>query len=163
MNFDQIVGKAKEIYDVAAKKTGDVVEVSKLKIDTMKINGQIKELYEKLGQATYSAIKDNTDNSEIVQTVCEQIDSLNEKLTDLYSEIADRQNVIICADCGLKNPMDNTFCGKCGSKMQQEFKDYSYSQNVAEEQEEPVQADVVEEPIEAEFVETETVEENPEF
>ncbi len=132
MNLDQIVGKAKEIYDAAAKKTGDVVEISKLKLDAMKINGEIKELYEKLGEAVYISKKDDIDCTEAVSIISEQIDNLNDKLIDLNAEIADRQNVNYCAECGAKNPIDNTFCGKCGTKVQQDFSDYSYSQNNAE-------------------------------
>ncbi len=42
-NINEFINTAKELADLAGKKAGEAVEVSKLKINNAKINGEIQK------------------------------------------------------------------------------------------------------------------------
>ncbi|WMJ22393.1 zinc-ribbon domain-containing protein [Paludicola sp. MB14-C6] len=119
--FDTFMDKAKDVYDVASKKTGELVEVSKLKMECVKVNNEIKKLYEKLGSCVYSMMKANYDNKDVVDGLVEEIDENLAKLSVLNQKLSDIKNVVICKACGAKNPEANYFCSKCGSRIKNEF------------------------------------------
>lgn len=122
--FDSFLEKAKDIYDVASKKTGEMVEVSKLKLECVKVNKDIKGLYEKLGSCVYSMIKSNYENQDVIDSIKEEIDENIEKLAELNAKLGELKNIIICTACGAKNPEENFYCCKCGSRIKSEFAGY---------------------------------------
>ena len=80
MNMDEVFEKAKDAVNIAAKKTEEVVNISKLKLETVKVNNEIKSLYEKLGRSVYqSRGKSGNSNEDTVHSLCEEIDELLSK------------------------------------------------------------------------------------
>ncbi|MDF2566810.1 MAG: hypothetical protein K0R90_266 [Oscillospiraceae bacterium] len=132
--FDDILGKAKDVADVAGKKTGEFVETSKLKFQCVQINNEIKALYEKLGSAVYSMAKSGYENPELVKSIVDEISELLQKLNETSEKIADIKNVSICTCCGAKNSTESYYCSKCGNKISSEFsKEYEDMASKAEE------------------------------
>lgn len=122
--IDNIIDKARDVCDLATKKTTEVVESSKIKLDCVRVNGEIKKLYEKLGSTVYSMMRSNYENKELVDSLAEEIDEELEKLKLLNEKLSDVKNVNFCNVCGAKNPTDNYFCSKCGSRIRSEFTGY---------------------------------------
>lgn len=122
--FDTFIEKAKDVCDIATKKTGEMVEISKIKLECVKVNGEIKKLYEKLGSTVYSMMKSNYENQEVIDSLVEDIDENLAKLFELNEKLSDLKNVNVCNVCGAKNPEDNYFCAKCGSRVKNEFAGY---------------------------------------
>lgn len=126
MNIDDVFDKAKEAVNIAAKKTEEVVNISKLKYELVKVNNEIRSYYEKLGNSIYKMKKEGYQNDDLVNSLCEEIDELLFKASALNHEIADLQNVVICPVCSQKNVKDSFYCAKCGAKMkEEEYQDYS--------------------------------------
>lgn len=119
--FDDFVLKAKDIADAATKKTGELYEISKYKYECIKINGEVKKLYEQLGSSVYSMVKGGYDNHELVESLTEEIDECLDRLREINEIIADLKDTVVCPICGAKNAVDNAYCAKCGSKLKAEF------------------------------------------
>lgn len=119
--FDDFVLKAKDIADAATKKTGELYEISKYKYECIKINGEVKKLYEQLGSSVYSMVKGGYDNRELIDSLTEEIDECLDRLREINDIISDMKNVVTCPICGSKNGIENTYCAKCGSKLKTEF------------------------------------------
>ena len=117
MNMDDVLEKAKEAVDLAAKKTGEVVSISKLKVEAIQVNGEIKKLYEKLGRVVYTAQTSQKPNEDAVHSLCEEIEELYAKRAALEEEIDEIRNKTVCPSCGCKNDKENDFCAKCGKPM----------------------------------------------
>lgn len=115
--IEDIFGKAKQVANAAGKKTGELVEISKLKLSAMQINSDIKELYEKLGSAVYSMKKANYDNPELVVSLVEEIDEKRVELREVNEKVAVLQKSKECPCCQTKNPQDAFYCQKCGSRL----------------------------------------------
>ena len=73
--FDEAVGKAKDIFDVACKKTGEAVNTGKLKLEIATLETKMDKDYEALGKIYYESIKDSDD-----------LETATAKIRDLISE-----------------------------------------------------------------------------
>lgn len=123
--FDDLVLKAKDFADAAGKKTADLYEISRYKYECIKLNGELRGLYEQLGSSVYSMEKGGYRNEELIEALCEEIDENLDRLKAINALIADKKNLAICPVCGAKNAVDNSYCAKCGSKMREEFRSAS--------------------------------------
>ncbi len=118
--FDDIYEKAKSVVDATAKKTSDMVEISKLKIEAAKVERAISSRYEELGSNVYLMKKGDDYDEELVNYICTEIDELKDTLAELKGIIADKRNMVICPECGAKNAKGSIFCSKCGDKLTKE-------------------------------------------
>lgn len=86
------------------RKPDELVEISKLKLSAMQVNTDIKALYEKLGSAVYSMNKAHYENSELLESLIEEIDEKRAELKKINDKIAVLQKAKECPCCQTKNP-----------------------------------------------------------
>ncbi len=115
--FDDFLAKAKDGFDVAAKKTGEVITVQKLKLSISSIKGEIDKKYESIGRMYADTVKNNNDYTDAINSLIEEIDEKQEEIKALEKEIGEVTNKSICGSCGFKNPSESAFCSKCGSPL----------------------------------------------
>ena len=118
---DNFMDKARDVADAAGRKTSEIIEVSKLKVQCISINNKIKAVYEKLGSTVYSFKKSDYSNDELVDSMVEEIDELLAELDEVSEKIANIKNVVFCTACGKKNPENAYYCAKCGNRISEEF------------------------------------------
>ena len=110
--------KARDAFDVVAKKTGEVYTVQKLKFTIASLNSQLSKDFETLGRLYYESMKDeNADISDSVKDIVEQIEQKKQNIAEYEAEIEVQKKVSICPQCGGKNASDALFCNKCGKKL----------------------------------------------
>ena len=90
--FENAVTKAKEAFDVARKKTGEMVSTGKQKFDIAAIESKRAKNFEALGKLYYNIVKDSEiDNVEIKKLV-KSIKAKTEKINSLREEINSVKN-----------------------------------------------------------------------
>ena len=114
---EDTVVKAKEAFDVAAKKTNEVIALQKLKVSASTVNSQMTKAYGVLGRLTYDMHVTGKDNTTAIDALLEELDGYQKELEALEGKIALAKGLKICATCGQKNSAASDFCGKCGSKL----------------------------------------------
>ncbi|MFQ9439762.1 MAG: hypothetical protein ACLR13_00610 [Acutalibacteraceae bacterium] len=87
--FENIVSNAKQAANVVGKKTGELVDTSKLKLQAVDLNSDIKRNYEALGRAVYESRKQGIDSTEEIDDI---IILINEKYDELDEVRATVQN-----------------------------------------------------------------------
>ena len=115
--IEDSVVKAKDAFDVAAKKTGDIISVQKLKVNVAMINSQISKNYEALGRLVYDAKKTGETCDEACDTLIEDINLKYDELADLEVKIAITKGKSFCPSCLSENEITAMFCNKCGEKL----------------------------------------------
>lgn len=116
MDFlDQTVGKAKEIFEVACKKTEEAVSTGKQKLDIAALENKLNKEYRLLGKLYYICVKNGaqTDLEDVIKT----IDSIKEQIESKEKEILENSNKKVCSNCGKKVDDDAIFCKACGQKQ----------------------------------------------
>lgn len=115
--FDNAVNKAKEAFDVACKKTGEVVNVQKNKFDLATLESKKAKDFEALGKIYYESVKDSADNSPNVQELVEAIKIKNDKIEELRKDIRIAKNKRVCPNCSSEVDKDAAFCSSCGAQL----------------------------------------------
>ncbi len=116
--LDNAAKKAKEVFDVACKVTGDVVTSGKQKIDIASIENKLKKLYEQLGKLYMKSRNEN--NDELVAAIdakASEIEQMTAELDKAKSENAEFTGKKICNECGAFVEKSAAFCSACGAKF----------------------------------------------
>lgn len=117
--FEDVLCKAKSMAESAGKKTSDMVEVAKLKMEAAETEKDIASTLEGLGRLIYDGRKADEDVTALVDECILKLDELNQKLGETRDKICEYQKVIRCKQCGAVNEDDSVYCRKCGSKIQE--------------------------------------------
>lgn len=115
--FDNALNKAKEVIDVAYKKTEEVVATEKQRFDIASLNSKIDKDYKALGQLYYSLYKDSEDVPEEVRPLFADIKEKLLKVKELKDEIGEAKNRAVCPHCQSYIAKNSTFCSVCGEKI----------------------------------------------
>ena len=117
--FETLFDKAKNVADAATKMTGEVVDISKVKLQAFKINTNIQKNYENLGSIVYDSIKFGNDSKELVDACVAEIDRLLAELEVLNDSLhsARKAEGIRCMSCGFENNDGSFFCARCGAAL----------------------------------------------
>lgn len=115
--FDEFLGKAKNLVDIAGKMTNDAVELAKLKMSRMQVNGEIQKTYEKLGAFVFKFRKSGEENTELIDICIAEIDGLLAQLDAIANKINEIKSAIKCPECGAVNDDESIYCAKCGAKV----------------------------------------------
>lgn len=115
--FENAILRARDAADKAGKKTGEMVEFSKLKISAAENQKKIDGEYAELGKMVYKAAKDHTDCTEYVNEKAVAIDALFEKQKELEDKINAMRKIKKCEQCGSENTESAEYCCKCGAKL----------------------------------------------
>ncbi|OJU15402.1 MAG: hypothetical protein BGN88_07785, partial [Clostridiales bacterium 43-6] len=112
--------KAKDVFDVAAKKTGAMISIQKLRVNVAKLNSQISKSYEALGRLVYDSKKSEENVDEAVAALIAEIEQKYEEIADIEVKIAITKGKAFCPSCLTENDNAATFCSKCGEKLNKE-------------------------------------------
>lgn len=110
--------KAKEVIDVAGKKTSEVIAVQKLKVNAASLQSQLAKDYEALGRLVYTSAREGTKHEEAAEELMAEIDGKRIRLKNIRAEIAHVRGDRLCPSCGAANAPVAVFCNKCGEKLQ---------------------------------------------
>lgn len=100
-----------------AKKSGEMLETSKLTLAISGANSDIRDLYEKIGKMIYEGYKDNAVSSEDVTAHCEVIDAKFAEILMLRQSLNELKCLRTCPICNAEVSKESTFCAKCGEKL----------------------------------------------
>lgn len=115
--FEDAVVKAKGAFDVAAKKTNEVVSIQKIRIKISQANSEMSKDFETLGRLFYENVKESGEEVTEYKEIIEAIDQKKNEINELQKEMDAQKSTKTCETCGAKNPDDSVFCSKCGQKL----------------------------------------------
>lgn len=90
--LEDAIIKTKEAFDIACKKTDEVVSVEKLKFNISTIKKNREKEYVELGKIYFEKIKDSTELNEDEQKIVNGIIKKNAEIEDLNREISNYKN-----------------------------------------------------------------------
>ncbi len=117
--FEDVLIKAKDLAETAGKKTSDMVELTKLKVEAAEIEKDIAATLEGLGRLIYDARKAGEDVGELIDDCVARVDELTKKKDEAEARICEFRNAVRCRNCGTVNPDDACYCKKCGEKIKE--------------------------------------------
>ncbi len=118
--FDDIREKLTDTLDTVQRKGGELAELSKMRINAMKLSSKISAEYKNLGMLVYECRMGGFDDNETIECCVKTIADLRRELTLLNREIDNLTGTVRCDFCGNKNSKAETSCQKCGEPLTEE-------------------------------------------
>ncbi len=119
--MERIISEIKNTADKVAKKSGELVELSKAKLNIANTKSDISANFKLLGEMIYVAQREDTEvNPERLDALIAKIDVLYERLAE-FNEIANGlMNKKLCPECDKTNDVNASFCSYCGHHYTEE-------------------------------------------
>ncbi len=115
--MDKIFSDIKSSVGSAVKKSGEILEITKVKMAISDTKGEIRAKYAVLGEKTYLAQRDQEGDFSQTQEIILEIDELFEILKNQELKLAALKKQKMCDACGYACEADAAFCSKCGTKF----------------------------------------------
>jgi predicted nucleic acid-binding Zn ribbon protein len=113
MAFLENLGKAAQ---AAAKKSGELVEVTKLNVNINSEEDKIQKLYTQIGKSVFERYSATGEVSDEIRETCEAITVHEQNIKGLRDKIAEVKGTKQCIGCGTEMEKTQVFCSKCGAK-----------------------------------------------
>lgn len=123
--FDNIGRKLGDLAQNAAKKSSEMVEVTKLNINIKSEEDSINQLFSEIGKYCLIKYEAGNENDNSIIELCEKIKGNKANINILKDKINEIKNVAVCEKCGSEVLRTSTFCGSCGAKVVFEEKEDS--------------------------------------
>ena len=121
MDFlDNAFEKAKEVFDVACKKTNEVVTTQKQKFDIASIENKRNKDFLNLGRLYFEAVKDAEIEDIRIKNLIDSIKEKNELINSINEEINTAKDMKKCPVCESFVKNDAVYCSVCGAKISEE-------------------------------------------
>lgn len=101
----------------AAKKTEDIADITKKKINLKAEEDKLDTLYAQLGKLRYTELRRGEDKSETVDTLLCEIDESKQRIHLLREAISKARGEKLCVACGATIAKEDVFCSKCGENQ----------------------------------------------
>lgn len=121
MDFlDNAINKTKEVFDVAYKKTSEVVTVEKQKYNISTLKSKCEKDFADLGKIYFELVKNDTDLSDEVRNLVDAITEKQEEIARINEEIQNTKNKRVCPNCNANIDINSVYCNSCGTKLTME-------------------------------------------
>ena len=118
MSFiDDAINKTKEVFDVACKKTDEVVTTQKQKFSIASLESKREKDFADLGRIYFELAKNSTDLTDEARNLVDAISEKNEEIARLNQDIQNTKNKRICPNCNANIDMNSVYCNNCGAKL----------------------------------------------
>ncbi len=115
--FDEVVSRVKDVAESAGKKTGELVELGKIKIRIAELRREIAGAHEGLGRLVYDSRKSGEEVEDMIDACVDHISDMYVDLEELEEKVMESKNAVRCNGCGALNENTAQFCNQCGTKL----------------------------------------------
>lgn len=118
MSFiDDAISKTKEVFDVACKKTDEVVTTQKQKFSIASLESKREKDFADLGRIYFELAKNSNDLTDEARNLVDAISEKNEEIARLNQDIQNTKNKRICPNCNANIDVNSVYCNNCGTKL----------------------------------------------
>jgi hypothetical protein len=116
--MERIISEIKTTADKVAKKSTELVELSKVKLNIANTKSNINENFRILGEMIYISQKhDEEIDADVFSDAITKIDELYLKLAEYNETAAALMNKKLCPECRKANENTAVFCSQCGYRF----------------------------------------------
>ena len=116
-DFENAMKKVADVLHAAARKSGEILENTKISYNISTERDKITKLQSKIGGKFYKIYKDGGAVPESIVDDLEAIAAIEETIRALEKTIADSKPYKFCSECGARLELNDVYCAKCGSKQ----------------------------------------------
>jgi RNA polymerase subunit RPABC4/transcription elongation factor Spt4 len=116
--WEDISKKVSKGTKVVSQKSGELLEVTKIRLDMASEKDKIRKLYEEIGKAVYNSHKDGVRREAEIEANCQLIDEIQYKIRRLNQKIVQIKGGSLCKRCGEVVGSNQRYCHGCGRELE---------------------------------------------
>lgn len=116
--FEKVSKKVSTTAKAAAKKSGDIVEITKLNMNVGSEEDKIEQKYSEIGKLLFEIYTKGEPVSEELKPHCDEIKALFDNINSMKLKIQELKKIKNCPGCGVELEAEILFCPKCGTKQE---------------------------------------------
>ncbi|MDO8685450.1 MAG: zinc ribbon domain-containing protein [Clostridiales bacterium] len=116
--LDNLGKKVSEAAQAAAKKSGELVEITKTNININGEEDKIEKKQQQMGKLVYEKFQATGSIDEEFAGLCNEITAHMETVKNLRQKIMEIKNIKSCTGCGAELERTAMFCAKCGTRQE---------------------------------------------
>lgn len=117
--MDKFFSDMKNTARSAVKKSGELLELTKLKMAAADTKSEIQSKFAELGKLIYEAQKLGNEDSEKTEELLQSLDELHETLSEQEAKLSELKKQKACGVCGNICETKAEYCSKCGAKFEE--------------------------------------------
>lgn len=117
--LDNFTKKVTDTAKAAAKKSGSVVEVTRLNMNIGTEEEKVRKIYSDMGKQLYEDYTEGKIVGEKLLGFCEKIDEIIGGIDGMREKILELRNVKACPNCSMELDIEMVYCYKCGRKQEE--------------------------------------------
>jgi len=114
MTAAEAAGKA---ADVASKKAGELLEVTKLNLQVFDLNTEIEIAFKEIGRNVYLTHTGADVDPQVIEEKISAIDEKYARIAEIKKDLASKKRTVVCPNCGKECEKDDIFCRICGTSL----------------------------------------------
>lgn len=116
--FENFTRKVTETAKAAAKKSSDLVEVTKINMSIGSEEDKIEKVYKEIGKTVFESFARGENVDEIFVDKCKEIASYEDNIKDMRAKLLELKNSKVCPNCREELDIEVLYCSKCGTKQE---------------------------------------------
>ena len=116
-DFESAMKKVSDVIHAAARKSGEILENTKISYNISTEKDKMQKLQSKIGEKFYRIYKEGGVVPEAIVEELEKLAEIDETIRALEKTIADSKPFKFCSECGAKLELSDVYCAKCGAKQ----------------------------------------------
>lgn len=125
MNFDKLNHFGKNVsktvtktYKAATKKSGELIEEAKLRLQIASENDKISEKLEEIGAIVYEDYKSGESTYSSFEDLCKEIEESELAVSTMNAKILEMKKLKQCPICENVVAGNDKYCSKCGAEQE---------------------------------------------
>ena len=116
-DFESAMKKVTDVLHAAARRSGEILENTKISYNISVEKDKISKLQNKIGEKFYKIYKEGGAVPEQIVADLEAIAAIEETIRTMEKTINDSKPYKFCSDCGARLELGDVYCAKCGAKQ----------------------------------------------
>jgi len=116
--FENISKKVTDTAKAAARKSGDLMEVTKLNLNIGAEEDKIKRKFMEIGKTVYEAYKKGEELPYACRDLCEKVKEYERNIEEMKAKVLQLKGLKNCPSCGAELDEEFAYCPKCGAKQE---------------------------------------------
>lgn len=121
--LDNITKRVTDTAKAAAKRSGSVVEVTRLNMNINTEEDKIRKIYSEMGKLLYEDYTEGKIVGEKILEQCTKIDDIIGNIDGMRDKILELRNIKACPNCGNELDIEMVYCYKCGRKQEEHLQE----------------------------------------
>jgi RNA polymerase subunit RPABC4/transcription elongation factor Spt4 len=116
--WDDLSRKVSQGTRTLSQKSGELLEIAKVKLDIASEKGRISNLYEEIGRVVYEDYRKGNLKEKPVLDKCQLIDEIYYKINRLNRKVVQIKGGSLCEGCGEVVGASQRYCHMCGRELE---------------------------------------------